>query len=81
MKIKMYTYDVVGNQDDGWEVNDRFDGKEYDVKEGYTKEDIIEILKAEGLYEEGMTVNEYAEGYTTVDRAGGKPLCEFNEVF
>jgi hypothetical protein len=52
---RLYTYDVWGNEKDGYEVNDCFKTSEvYEIDNDLSDKDLIKSLKTQGLIKKGI---------------------------
>jgi hypothetical protein len=55
MKFRLYTYDVWGNEEEGYDVNDVFQtGEIYNLHSDMTDGEIIEALQTQGGIQEGI---------------------------
>jgi len=55
MKMRAYAYDVWGNENEGYWVNDRYNtGEVYDVDLGLKDKDLIASLKRQGCITKGI---------------------------
>lgn len=79
-------FDVWGNADDGWEVNDQcteFD--DLQISDDATDKDILEYLKGIGFLATSdmrkLVVEDCGNGFIEIyERKGMKPLCGLREV-
>jgi hypothetical protein len=55
MRYQLYTYDVWGNEKDGYEVNNIFSTNAiYELDENMTDKEIVKALKDQGLIKKGI---------------------------
>jgi hypothetical protein len=89
-KYKLINYDVWGNKNDGWEVNDaHFTGIEIELSENFTDKELKTALYKSGFATQGILmakiscdgepdytlyVNLEAKAY------GSKPFCELRSI-
>lgn len=69
MRYQLIEYDVWGNEEDGFVVNQAFYTKQYvDIPKGASDAEIVRILKDEGIIKKGIRTAsvkiEGEEGYT-----------------
>ena len=78
MKYRVWTLDVLGNVDDGWEVNDRSNVGDIEVNETDGLKDVWERLVAEGFANGSFEESDPTwddESYITFDEAAtGRPV-------
>ena len=82
-KYRLYTYDVQGNEEDGYDVNDVFKTSEiYDIDPGWDNKTLIKRLKSQGLIKKGIRSSSIEIGgddvIITFDYKG-KPEFELRE--
>ncbi len=85
MQFKVWEYDVWGNEEDGYSVNNRFETDiTLCVSEDATDEDIIKALKTTGFLKKGLHYDKFAiEGendYTLYIDHEGCPVCELQRI-
>lgn len=84
-------YDVWGNEEDGWEVNDisRFTDKEYTISRDADSDEVLKVLCAEGLFKREAVEQKLIEvdwscsdgGYIEFNEADtGKPIGRIEKV-
>jgi uncharacterized Zn ribbon protein len=80
---RLYTYDVWGNEKDGYEVNDVFKSSElYSFDEKLSYENLIKELKKQGLIKKGLHVKSIEIGgddLTITFDYKGKPEFELRQ--
>ena len=83
MRYRLINYDVWGNQNDGFEINNQFYTNDYvEIPKGASDAEIISILKDEGIIKKGARKEsieiEGDEGYTLrfTHRPTGRPEFE-----
>lgn len=87
MLYRVYTYDVWGNEKDGWDVNDVYQTSDYvDIPDSPTDAQIITALKKEGLIKPRIHTKSIGidgePGYSLyiTDARNGKPEYELRAV-
>lgn len=82
MKYRLYIYDVWGNSEDGYEVNDKFPQCTIEVADINNDEAIFDALTDEGYCINGVEINiEGDEQVLYFDSSiDGKPLAELRRV-
>lgn len=87
MKIRLeviHHYDVWGNEEDGWEVNDSRRGPTLEIEEPVTREKVWQAMvdagEAQGSFEEA-DFEEHGSGYFINEAKTGKPVWTINDAW
>jgi len=81
---RLYNYDVWGNADEGWEVNDRYFWRDISLPTEYSKKDVWRALLRVGFLKSTVKFDKLdidisrAEGITVDRVSDGMPICEIN---
>ena len=81
MKYKLYTYDLWGNEEDGFIINDYYAHSDtFEIDENMTDEQIIELL--EFVNPNSIMINEigFPENIYFLLARNQKPLCELRLI-
>ena len=83
MKYKLYTYDLWGNDKDGYQINDYYGQDEFDINESMTDKQIFKII---GIKPQSQNHVEFDDHYIDSDtlyiiaKKNSKPLCELRRI-
>lgn len=80
----VHHFDVWGNEEDGWEVNDSRRGPTLEVEEPVTQEKVwaamVEAGEAQGEFEDAE-FEEHGDGYVITEKKTGRPVWTVNDCW
>lgn len=83
--LQIYKLDVLGNEDDGFEINNVIKGDIFEVPENFTDKDIFNLLKKHGFLKSYIRFEDlefvWSDSLTEIfDATTGEPFWQFWDI-